>query len=241
MAESPLALHEPGQPGRLPADCWVVVPAYNEASRIGPVLEDLLQVAQSVVVVDDGSRDNTAEVVAQYPVWLLRHVVNLGQGAALQTGITFALRKGASYVATFDADGQHVPRDFLTMYRVLAAGQADYVLGSRFLGRAEGIPLTRKLLLKAAVVFTWIVSGIRVTDTHNGIRMMTRRGAERINITLNRMEHASEILDQIAASGLKFVEVPVTIRYSLESLAKGQRSTAAVRMALKLFAERLSR
>ncbi len=241
MTESPQERQDSPNIERLPPDCWVVVPAYNEAGRIGQVLEDLLRVAQSVVVVDDGSHDNTAQVAAQFPVWVLRHVVNLGQGAALQTGITFALRNHAAYIATFDADGQHVPTDLLTMYRVLAAGQADYVLGSRFLGRAEGIPLTRKILLKAAVVFTWLLSGIRVTDTHNGIRMMTRRGAERINITMNRMEHASEILDQIAASGLRFVEVPVTIRYSLESLAKGQRSTAAGRMALKILAEKVTR
>lgn len=241
MTESPQERQDCSDIERLPPECWVVVPAYNEASRIGKVLEDLLQVAQSVVVVDDGSRDDTAQVAARFPVWVLRHVVNLGQGAALQTGITFALRQQAAYIATFDADGQHVPADLLTMYRVLAAGEAHYVLGSRFLGRAEGIPLTRRILLKAAVLFTWLLSGIRVTDTHNGIRMMTRRGAERINITMNRMEHASEILDQIAASGLRFVEVPVTIRYSLESLAKGQRSTAAGRMALKILAEKVTR
>ncbi|MGQ9761954.1 MAG: glycosyltransferase family 2 protein [Thermogutta sp.] len=228
-------------PEKLPESCFVVVPAYNEEARLGRVLEGLLAVAPTVVVVDDGSPDDTAQVAAQYPVWVLRHVVNLGQGAALQTGISFALRQGAEYVGTFDADGQHLPGDLLRLYHALHENRADFALGSRFLGRAEGIPWTRILMLKAAILFTWLFSGIRVTDTHNGIRMMTRRGAKKIHITMNRMEHASEILDQIATSGLRFVEVPVTIRYSTESLAKGQRSSAAIRLALKLFAERLAR
>lgn len=228
-------------PSRLPSSCFVVVPAYNEAPRIGRTLENLLEVASSIVVVDDGSADNTAEVALRYPVWLLRHPVNLGQGAAIQTGITFALRQGAEYVATFDADGQHEPTDLMRMLQTLRESGADYALGSRFLGRAEGIPFTRSLMLKAAVWYTRIMSGIRVTDTHNGIRLMTRRGAERIHITMNRMEHASEILDQIARSGLRYIEVPVTIRYSQASLAKGQKSTAAVRMGLRILAERVMR
>ncbi|MBC7353427.1 MAG: glycosyltransferase family 2 protein [Thermogutta sp.] len=225
----------------LPQSCFVVVPAFNEAPRIGRTLESLLQVARSVVVVDDGSADNTAEVALQYPVWVLRHPVNLGQGAAIQTGITFALRQGAEYVATFDADGQHDPGDLAKMLEQLHQAGVDYVLGSRFLGRAAGIPISRKLMLKAAVWYTRLMSGIRVTDTHNGIRLMTRRGAERIHITMNRMEHASEILDQIARSGLRFIEVPVTIRYSEASLAKGQKTSAAFRMGVKIIAERVMR
>jgi glycosyltransferase involved in cell wall biosynthesis len=225
----------------LPSSCYVVVPAFNEAPRIGRTLEGLLQVARSVVVVDDGSADNTADVALQYPVWVLRHPVNLGQGAAIQTGITFALRQRAEYVATFDADGQHDPGDLVRMLEQLRQTGADYVLGSRFLGRAEGIPFTRKLMLKAAVWYTRLISGIRVTDTHNGIRMMTRRGAERIHITMNRMEHASEIIDQIARSGFRFVEVPVTIRYSDASLAKGQKTSAAFRMGLRIIAEKVMR
>ncbi|HPZ83258.1 MAG TPA: glycosyltransferase family 2 protein, partial [Thermogutta sp.] len=155
---------------KLPADVWVVVPAYNESARLGNTLKDLLTVAQTVVVVDDGSKDDTYDVASQYPVWVLRHVVNLGQGAALQTGITFALRQGAQYVATFDADGQHDARDLLSMLEMLQSSGADYALGSRFLGRAEGIPWHRRLMLRAAVLFTRLLSGAVVSDTHNGIR-----------------------------------------------------------------------
>jgi len=218
----------------LPESVWVVVAAYNEAGRIGRVLDDLLCVVQSVVVVDDGSRDETAQKVLQRPVWLLEHPTNLGQGAALQTGIDFALSRGAEYLVTFDADGQHAADDIPALITTLARQGADFALGSRFLGRAEGLPWMRRLVLRLAVLFTRLTSGGSLTDTHNGLRAMTRRGAGRIRITLNRMEHASQIVDQILASGLSYVEVPVRVKYTQESLAKGQRTADAVRLGVKL-------
>ncbi len=218
-----------------------MIAAYNEERRIGRVLDRLVSLGASIVVVDDGSADQTSDEVRRRPVWLLRHLTNLGQGAALQTGISFALEHGAEFVATFDADGQHDPADLPAMYETLRSAGADYVLGSRFLGRAEGMPWTRRITLKLAVLFTRLFSGVLLSDAHNGIRVMTRRGAERLRITFNRMEHASEIIDQVATSGLKFVEAPVTITYSRESLAKGQSSSAAVKLAVKLIAEKLLR
>jgi glycosyltransferase involved in cell wall biosynthesis len=219
---------------------WVVIPAYNEARRIGPVLDDVLQQTPNVIVVDDGSSDETRQEVLRRPVWLVRHAANLGQGAALQTGIRFALDQGAEYVATFDADGQHDPADLARMLAQLDNEGADYALGSRFLGKAEGMPATRRAVLRMGTVFTRIVSGVMLSDSHNGIRVMTRRGAERLRITLNRMEHASEIIDQISRSGLKFVEAPVTVRYTKACLAKGQRNSAAVKLGVKLLLERLT-
>lgn len=232
--------HEPPRSTRkLPPSAWVIVAAFREARRIGAVLEGLLSVASNIVVVDDGSDDGTYRVVLQYPVWTLRHVVNLGQGAALQTGIRFALARGARYVATFDADGQHDPGDLLRMYEVLKQTGADVVLGSRFAGSAPGMPWSRRLLLKAATWFTRTVSGVRVTDTHNGIRFLTRNAAERIEITMNRMAHASEILHQIAQRGLRYVEIPVTIRYTSETLHKGQRAANAITIAAEVLGEQL--
>ena len=218
---------------------WVVIAAYNEARRIGPVLAEVLQVVNNVVVVDDGSRDGTSAQVLSYPVWVLQHACNLGQGAALQTGIRFALERGAEYIATFDADGQHVAENLETMLTTLTDSAADFALGSRFLGRADGIPLSRKIILKLAVLFTKLFSGVSLSDVHNGIRVMTRRGAEQLRITMNRMEHASQIIEQISASGLRYVEVPVTVRYTADSLQKGQRTSAAVRLGLKLLLEKV--
>jgi glycosyltransferase involved in cell wall biosynthesis len=227
--------------GSLPQGLWIVIAAYNEEKRIGPVLDDLLKAAKNIVVVEDGSRDDTAGEVAKRPVWLVRHAVNLGQGAALQTGISFALGRQARYIVTFDADGQHCISDLPVLLQHLNAAGADFALGSRFLGDAQGIPMSRRLMLRMAVLFTRLLSGVALTDAHNGLRAMTRQGAQQIHITMNRMEHASEIIDQIAASGLKYVEVPVHIRYTADSLAKGQKSSAALRLGIKLLLERVIR
>ena len=218
---------------------WVVIAAYNEARRIGGVLEDLLAHVDNVVVVDDGSHDGTAREVLRHSVWLLQHACNLGQGAALQTGIRFALARGADFVATFDADGQHQAADLPRMLRALIDSGADFTLGSRFLGTAEGMPLSRRIILKFGTVFTRLVSGVSLSDVHNGIRVMTRRGAESLHITMNRMEHASQVIEQVAASGLPYREVPVTIRYTPASLQKGQRTSAAIKLGLKFLLEKV--
>ncbi len=223
------------------ASLWVVIAAFNEARRIGAVLDGVLRVAQNVVVVDDGSRDTTGREVLRKNAWLLVHPVNLGQGAALQTGIEFALTRGATHIVTFDADGQHQPEDIPLMIRALETSGADFALGSRFLGRAEGIPLSRKRLLQLSILFTRVVSGVRLSDAHNGLRAMTRRGAALIHLRFNRMEHASEIVEQIARSGMKYVEVPVRIVYSPETLAKGQRTAAAFGLGLRLLLDRFVR
>ncbi len=232
----------PPQTRPLPDGLWIVIAAYNEQRRIGAVLDDLLKVVRNiVVVVDDGPRDDTAAEVLQWPVWLARHAVNLGQGATLQTGLTFALERQAEYIITFDADGQHCTTDIPVLIERLTAAGADFALGSRFLGKAQGIPWSRKFMLQMAVLFTRVFSGVALTDAHNGLRAMTRRGAQEIHLTMNRMEHASEIIDQIARSGLKYVEVPVTIRYTVDSLAKGQKTSAAIRLGLKLLLEKVIR
>ncbi len=218
---------------------WVVVPAYNEARVIASVISELKREAHRIVVVDDGSSDSTAEVAAECSALVLRHPINLGQGAALQTGIEFALSRGAELIVTFDADGQHRIADIGRLIEALKADRADFALGSRFLGSAVNMPILRRMLLRAATLFTRLTTGLALTDAHNGLRAMTRRGALHIRLRQNRMAHASEILGQIAASGLKFVEVAVTIEYSHYSLAKGQRSGDFLVILLDLFARRL--
>lgn len=225
-----------------PADLWVVIAAYNEEPRLGATLAGLrARGYENVVVVDDGSRDRTHDVALGSGVWVLRHLLNLGQGAALQTGIRFALARGAATVVTFDADGQHDPDEIARVAAPVRDGSADVALGSRFLGRADNIPVSRKLVLKGGVLFTRLFSGIRVSDTHNGFRAFSRAAVERIKITQNRMAHASEILDQVQSLGLRYVEVPVTIRYSAETMAKGQSSWNAVKIVLQLLLGRFVR
>jgi glycosyltransferase involved in cell wall biosynthesis len=231
---------------------WVVIAAFNEARVVADVVAGVVRRGYPVVVVDDGSTDDTAKRAAARAhsrskngvaslAYVVRHPVNLGQGAALQTGIDFALQRGAEIIVTFDADGQHRAADIERLVAALREGPADFALGSRFLGRAIAISTSRRLLLRAATLFTKLTTGLRLTDTHNGLRAMTRRGAERIRLRQNRMAHASEILAQIAASGLPYVEVPVRIEYTAYSVGKGQRLGDALTILLDLFARRLTR
>ncbi len=218
---------------------FVVVPAFNEAEAVRETVLGLVELDKTVVVVDDGSADGTLDRLGDLPVHLLRHQINRGQGAALQTGITFALRRGADIVVTFDSDGQHDPADIDAVIAPVAAGECDVALGSRFLGRAVNIPGSRRLLLKLGVIFTRLVSRIRVTDVHNGLRAFSAQAASELTIAMDRMAHASEILDQVTTRGWRYTEVPVTVRYSDYSLAKGQRSSNAIRIAVQMIAGKL--
>lgn len=223
------------------ARTWVVVPAFDEASVIRRSVLGLRARFPNVVVVDDGSQDATAAEALAAGAVVIRHAVNLGQGAALQTGIQYALSRDAEFIATFDADGQHHVEDLVAMLDVLKQQHLDIVLGSRFRGRADGLPLARRLLLKAAVLFTNLTTGVRLTDAHNGLRIMTAAAARRFEILQDQMAHASEIVAQIGRLGLRYEEVPVTITYDAYSKAKGQRLSNSVRILTDLMAGWLSR
>ena len=220
---------------------WIVVAAFNEASVIGPIVADLVSRTYRVVVVDDGSQDATGQIARSAGATVITHPINSGQGAALQTGIKFSLQQGADYIVTFDADGQHRASDIARLIDALVAQDAAYALGSRFLGSSRGMPYGRQFLLQAAIWFTRAVTGLSLTDTHNGLRAMTREGASRIALRQNRMAHASELLEQIAASGMRHVEVPVTIDYTEYSLAKGQRLSDSLAILFDLSAQKLHR
>jgi glycosyltransferase involved in cell wall biosynthesis len=201
----------------------VVVPAYNEAARLGGVLDRLARMRHEMVVVDDGSTDRTADVARRAGCYVLRHAFNRGQGAALQTGITFALREGADVIVTFDADGQHQTSDLPALLDPVLSGRSDVALGNRFLNGQSNVPPVRRVILQLGRLFTWLTSGVRVGDCHNGYRAFSRRGAAALALKQDRMAHASEIYDQIKQAGLAYEEVPVTIRYTAETLAKGQK------------------
>lgn len=220
---------------------WVVVAAYNEGSAVGAVVKGLKEYGLEVVVVDDGSADATSGAARDAGAKVVQHPINLGQGAALQTGIDFALRRGAEFIVTFDADGQHRASDVPVLISALLTTGADIACGSRFLGRAENLPKTRWIMLKLATVFTNLTTRLQMTDAHNGFRAMTRRCAMRIRIRQNRMAHASEIITEIARLKLRFVEVPVTICYSAYSLQKGQKLSNSLNIVLDLVMRRLHR
>ncbi len=233
---------QPITPAEATAAVFVVIPAFNEASCIEQVVQAVRAAGPlDVVVVDDGSTDGTGDLARRFTGHVLRHLINRGQGAALQTGIEFALLAGARIIVTFDADGQHCAEDVSALVAPIEAGTCDIVLGSRFLGRAVGLPGGRRLLLRFGVWFTRLVSGAKLTDVHNGLRAFSRRAAERIRIRLDGMAHASELVDQIVRSGLAYQEVPVTVRYTPYSKSKGQSSRGAFRVALHYLLGRMIR
>ncbi len=202
----------------------VVIPLYNEEAVIENILLELKEKypSCSIIVVDDSSIDNSYKKACIKDIYLLKHSINLGQGAALQTGIEYAKELGCSYVVTFDSDGQHNPDDIGPFVQRLDKGDVDIVLGSRFLGTTENMPMGKKYLLKLSRFFTWITTGIWLTDSHNGFRAINIKKFPNFEITQNRMAHASEIINIIKSLGMKYTEMPCHIRYTDYSLQKGQ-------------------
>jgi glycosyltransferase involved in cell wall biosynthesis len=217
-------------------DTWVVVPLYNEATVIAGVVRGIREAFPQVVCVDDGSSDGSAVAARRGGAVVVQHPVNLGQGAALQTGISYALRDPEMrYVVTFDADGQHRVEDALSMVERLREGDVDVVFGSRFLDDRTKPSRAKRMLLRAAVAYTNMTTKMRLTDAHNGLRALNRGVAERLDIRQNRMAHASEIVEQIGTAGFRYAEHPVHIVYTDYSRAKGQSMLNSVNILTEMF------
>lgn len=218
---------------------YVVVAAYNEEGMISKVVDSLRKLTNYIIVVDDGSADKTSAIAAAAGGIVLRHDVNMGQGAAIRTGVTYAVKEKADYIATFDADGQHDVEDLHQMLIALIETEKDIVLGSRFLGRAPGIPIKRIVLLKMGILFTYVFSGVFLTDVHNGLRVFTNAGAQKLDLSFDRMSHASVIIDSIVKEKLRFIEFPVTITYSKYSKMKGQKLMDIIRIGAHIIVTKL--
>lgn len=222
----------------LKKEIYFVIPAYNEASKIYSVISSLKKEGYfNIIVIDDGSKDQTYEIARNSLKHVLKHPKNIGQGGALRTGINYAINQpNCKYIVTFDSDGQHRISDLPKLIKPLYEKKSDIVLGSRFLLKETRklIPLKKKILLKGGVFVTWLLSGIWLTDTHNGYRAMTKYAALKIKITMNGFEHASEIIDEISRKKLRYREVPVFIDYTSYSKAKGQKISNAFRIFFKM-------
>ena len=205
-------------------DVWIVIPAFNEATVISDVVTDVLSVFDNVVCVDDGSRDDTAEQAWRAGAYVVRHPVNLGQGAAIQTGVEYARsRPGAAIFATFDADGQHRVQDVMRMIDRLTKEDLDIVVGTRFADSAPvDMPVLRRVLFPLIAKLSPASRKLRLTDAHNGLRVFDRTVADGLNLTMNGMAHASEIIAEIVDNGWRVAEEPVEILYTDYSMSKGQ-------------------
>ena len=226
--------------GKMGEKVYIVIPAYNEQSAITGVLSDLKSHGyQNIVVVDDYSTDSTAAISRQNSAAVVRHSVNRGQGASLQTGIDYALAHGADIIVTFDADGQHSAAEIPDLLKPIRDREVEVALGSRFLSRKSNVPLFKQLALKAGIIFTYFRSVILLSDAHNGFRALSRSAAQKIRITSDRMEHASEIVEEIHKKHLKHKEVPVTVHYTEYSRGKGQSPFEALRIGARTLFRKL--
>lgn len=214
---------------------WVVVPMYNEAAVVGDVVRDLVTEFTYVVCVDDGSRDHSAQAALDAGAHVITHPINLGQGASLQTGFDYALSDPEmTEVLTFDADGQHQIDDARAMIELLHAENLAIVTGSRFLDNRTTLGLLKRMTLRTAARVSRFTTGKALTDAHNGLRVLRRDVLERVRITQNRMAHASELVDLLAATGLPWKEHPTHIVYTDYSRSKGQSLLNGVNILVEL-------
>ena len=209
-------------------DEWLVVPCFNEGTVIEDVLRGARETFPNIVAVDDGSADDSAAAIHAAGAHLVQHPVNLGQGAAIQTGVEYArAQPGAQYFVTFDADGQHQVKDVLAMVERLRTEPLDIVVGTRF-GRDrddsgdDQVPLIKRIVLKTVVLLSPRTRRLGLTDAHNGLRVFNRTVAEGLNLRMNGMSHASEFVALMDSEGWRVGEQPVDILYTEYSMSKGQ-------------------
>lgn len=225
----------PPRQARKHPDTWVVVPLFNEATVIATVISELKKQFQNVVCIDDGSSDGSAQIAREAGAVVVQHPINLGQGAALQTGFCYALQQDAEYVVTFDADGQHRVEDAHTMVDRARAEGLAIVFGSRFLDDRTNPGFLKKIVLKTAVAVTNLATRTKLTDAHNGLRVIRRDALERVNLKQDRMAHGTEIIVQLGRTGLPYAEQPVEVLYTDYSKAKGQSLLNSINILVDLF------
>lgn len=216
-----------------------IIPAFNEEKTIFEVVSNVKKYVDEVIVIDDGSNDDTLFCAKNGGAITCSHFINRGQGAALETGKKLALSRNADIIVHYDADGQFLPEEIKIMVEPIIKGDADVVLGTRFL--KSDIPLIKKFFLGGAILLSKLTSGLDLTDTHNGFRAFSSSAAEKIILEHNRMAHASEILDKIGKFKFRFKEVPVTLKYFSSNARKGQRLPDYFRILFDLFLGRMIR
>ena len=236
MSTSDPAPEQPDAPSSPGSDTtWFVVPLFNEGQVVGDVIRDLRTSYPLVVCVDDGSEDDSARIAEEAGAVVVRHPYNMGQGAALKTGIDYALRDAAMrQVVTFDSDGQHRVDDAAAMIATREEKGVDIVLGSRFLDDRTRPGLLKRAVLRGAVLYTNLTSGVKLTDAHNGLRVLGREACEKIAIEQNRMAHASEIVEEIGRHRFTVAEHPVHIIYTDYSRSKGQPLLNSVNIVIDM-------
>jgi len=220
---------------------YIVIPAYNEEKSVGRVIKSVQkQGFNDIIVIDDGSNDNTSRVAKKAGAIVYRHPVNRGLGGALGTGISAALMHGADIIVTFDADGQHDAREIRKVVQPIISRKADAVVGSRLIN-PKGMPIIRKIGNWGFNIITYALFGVWTTDSQSGFRAFSRKAAMKLEIKSNRMEVSSEIIKEIGKKKIRFAEVPIKAIYTDYSLKRGQSNINGVRILGKLVLRRMMR
>ncbi|NYB52442.1 MAG: glycosyltransferase family 2 protein [Methanobacteriaceae archaeon] len=218
-------------------DIYVVVPAYNESRTIKRVLTELISLGLNLIVIDDGSTDNTysavEDILKQYPdqLNLYRHPLNRGLGAAISTGIEAALRQNSQITVTFDADGQHHSSDIIPLCQPILENQADVVIGKR---NFKEMPFRKKFGNLVMNIITLIFYGKNVGDSQSGLRTFNRKAVELMELHSRDYGVSSEIIGEVQRKGLRLVEVPITTIYTDYSLSKGTNTKIGLKILAKL-------
>lgn len=221
-------------------DTAIIIPVYNEATVVGAVIIKVSEHFRNIICVNDGSKDDSSQIIKESGAVLLEHAINLGTGAARQTGLDYALLdSGVKYFITMDADDQHEIKDAVKMLEFLKKENLDVIFGSRFLGEAQNMSVVKRNFLKLAGFFTKRTTGVYLTDPHIGLRVFNRRFAENLKTTMPDFAYASEIIHRIADGKYKYAEMPVTVSYSNYSKKKGQPMLNAINIAFDLLIDKL--
>lgn len=214
---------------------YIVIPAKDEASRLPPVLHSLRSHGyKHIIVVNDGSKDETSEIARSFGCTVINHLLNLGSGAATQTGIDFALSQEADFILTMDADGQHAADDVERLIHTIQAEKLDIVIGSRFKEGIEGVPISRLWFNKVANWVTWLITGVWVTDSQSGMKIMTSEFARKVEFHFNGFEFCTELFHIIHKDKASYTEVPIQAIYTPESMEKGQSFWVGFQMFFRL-------
>lgn len=216
---------------------YVILPAYNEATRIQPVIEEIAEKGYKMVIVNDGSSDNTLDVIKEsqrkYPnnIYIYSHIINRGVGVAMQTGFDAVLRYNPKYIVNMDSDGQHSAKDLENVLEPLVTGRAQAVIGVRPL---KDMPLSRNFANAVMNFLTKIFYGVDVSDSQTGFRAITREALDKININARGYLISSEFIREVNDNGIPFEEVPIETIYTPETQAKGTNSVEALKILIQM-------
>ena len=206
------------------SNIYILVPAFNEAEVIGDILKELLDSFSNVIVINDGSTDDIKQVVGELDIILINHEINLGVGAAVQTGFDFVQKIPTSHaVITFDADGQHSVNDAISIAKAISDSEEEIIFGSRFLEHYKNIPLIKRIVLRIVTKLTKITTGVRLTDAHNGLKAYKLSAIRKLELQFNGYSYESELIKEVAKKKISYKELSTNVKYTSYSIKKGQK------------------